>query len=288
MVGQILFLGYYIKNIDLIIIRVTVCLTFSEIVLFYTLYLSPMIQVRGNHRFFNNSVIFVRDPLWILPAVFGCQPLFILFFAESWTLTTKSLIPSCFWMNGNKGDIMNIKENIYVAFDYRLTLDSGEEVDKSPAGQPLGFITGAGQIIPGLEKEMMGMTEGDGVKISVEPENAYGLVNPELFQDINKDQFPSDMEIKPGMAFQSQGPQGKMIINVKEIKDENTVVIDLNHPLAGKRLHFDVNIAEVREITSEEAENLSSESGCDCGCDCSTEQQTNCNSDGCDSESGCC
>ena len=178
---------------------------------------------------------------------------------------------------------MDIKQKVYVAFDYLLTLDSGEEVDKSPEGKPLGFITGAGQIIPGLEKEMMGMSVGDSVKISVEPENAYGMVNPELFQDVQKSQFPPDIEVKPGMTFQSQGPQGPMIINVKEIKDEETVVIDLNHPLAGKRLHFDINIVEVRDLTPEEEASLS---GCDCGC--GTDQQGGCGSGGCGSEGGCC
>ncbi|MBN2420516.1 MAG: peptidylprolyl isomerase [Deltaproteobacteria bacterium] len=179
---------------------------------------------------------------------------------------------------------MNIKEKVYVAFDYRLTLDSGEEIDKSPEGQPLGFITGAGQIIPGLEKEMMGMGVGDSVKISVEPENAYGLVNPQLFQEVKREQFPADMEIKPGMTFQSQGPHGPMIINVSEIKDENTVIIDLNHPLAGKRLHFDVNIAEVRDLTPGETAGLSS--GCGCGCDCGSDD-AGCSSGECGSD-GCC
>ena len=182
---------------------------------------------------------------------------------------------------------MNIKDNVFVAFDYCLTLDSGEEVDKSPEGQPLGFITGAGRIIPGLEKEMMGMSVGDSVKISVESEDAYGPVNPQLFQEVKREQFPADMEIKPGMTFQSQGPQGPMVINVKEMKDENTVIIDLNHPLAGKKLHFDVNIVEVRDLTPEETASLSSASGCGCGCDCSSDQQEGCDSSSCGSEGGC-
>lgn len=173
---------------------------------------------------------------------------------------------------------MDIKEKVFVAFNYLLTLDSGEEVDKSPEGSPLGFITGAGQIIPGLEKEMMGMTVGDSVKISVEPEDGYGPVNPELFQEVKREQFPSDLELKPGMTFQSQGPQGPMIINIKEMKDDDTVVIDLNHPLAGKKLHFDIDIVEVRDLTAEETESLSS--GCACGSDCSSAD--------CGSESGCC
>lgn len=180
---------------------------------------------------------------------------------------------------------MNIKEKVFVAFDYCLTLDSGEEIDKSPSGQPLGFITGAGQIIPGLEKEMMGMSVGDSVKISVESEDAYGPVNPELFQEVKREQFPADLEIKPGMTFQSQGPQGPMVINIKEMKDEDTVIIDLNHPLAGKRLHFDVKVTDVRDLTPEETAGLSS--GCGCGCDCSTDQQEGCDSGGCGSQGGC-
>ena len=174
---------------------------------------------------------------------------------------------------------MNIADKLYVAFDYKLTLDSGEKVDRSSEGQPLGIITGSGQVVPGLEKAMMGMTVGDNLKISVEPEDAYGQVNPELFQDVPRNQFPGDMELQPGMTFQAQGPQGPMVINIKEIKDENTVVIDLNHPLADKKLHFDVNIVEVREPTAEELSGLSS--GCNCGC--SAEEQSDCGTKG-----GCC
>ena len=174
---------------------------------------------------------------------------------------------------------MNIADKVYVAFDYRLTLDSGEEVDSSPKGQPLGFTTGSGQIIPGLEKAMMGKTVGDSLKISVEPEDAYGKVNPVLFRDVPRNQFPADIEIQPGMTFQAKGPQGPILVNIKEVKDEDTVVIDLNHPLAGKKLHFDVNIVEVREATAQELPGLSS--GCNCGC--SAEDQADCGKKG-----GCC
>ena len=171
---------------------------------------------------------------------------------------------------------MDIADKLYVAFDYKLTLDSGEKVDSSSEGQPLGIITGSGQIIPGLEKAMMGRTVGDSLKISFEPEEAYGQVNPELYQDVPRNQFPGDMELQPGMTFQAQGPQGPMVINIKEIKDENTVVIDLNHPLTGKKLHFDVNIVEVREPTAEELSGLSS--GCNYGC--SAEEQSDCGTKG--------
>lgn len=165
---------------------------------------------------------------------------------------------------------MNIADKVYVAFDYRLTLDSGEEVDKSPDNQPFGFITGSGQVIPGLEKGIMGMTAGDKAEITVKPEDAYGQVNPALIGDVPRSHFPGDMELKPDMMFQSQGPDGIVSAKVKEIKDENTVVVDLNHPLAGETLHFNVNIIEVREPTPEELSGLSpncssSEEGGGCG-----------------------
>jgi FKBP-type peptidyl-prolyl cis-trans isomerase SlyD len=174
---------------------------------------------------------------------------------------------------------MNIADKMYVALDYKLTLDSGKQIDSSSEGKPLGFITGSDQIIPGLEKAIMGMTVGDSLKISFEPEDAYGEVKTELFQDVPRKQFPDDIELKPGMTFQAQSPQGTVLINIKETKDENTVVIDLNHPLAGKRLHFDVNIVEVREPTAEELSVLSS----GCNCSCSAEEKA-----GCGTKGGCC
>jgi len=167
---------------------------------------------------------------------------------------------------------MNIADNVYVSFDYELTLDSGEKVDSTSDRQPLGFIAGYGQIIPGLEKGMMGMKVGDSSKISVAPEDAYGPAKPELMQDVPRSRFPADVEPKPGMTFQGQGPQGPIVVSVKEIKDEDTVVVDFNHPLAGKKLHFDVNIVEVREPTAEELSALSP----GCSCDCSAEEQAGC------------
>ncbi len=128
------------------------------------------------------------------------------------------------------------------------------------------------------------MAVGEKARISVEPQNAYGLINPELYQEIRRDQFPADIEIKPGMAFQSPGPQGPMIIKVKEVKGDDTVVIDLNHPLAGERLHFDINIAEVRQLTNEERDGLLSSCGCGCGSDHAGE----CGSGGCGSDGSCC
>ena len=152
---------------------------------------------------------------------------------------------------------MKIEKKLFVAIEYCLTLDSGEEVDRSRSDNPLSFITGTGQIIPGLEKEIMGMETGDSANITVEPDDAYGPPRKDLMHEIPRSQFPADADIKPGIKFQAQSPNGPIIILVKTIKDD-TVTVDLNHPLAGQRLHFDVKIAEVREPSAQE---LATEAG---------------------------
>ncbi len=161
---------------------------------------------------------------------------------------------------------MNIADKKYVAIEYTLSLESGQEIDKSPSGQPLGFIAGTGQIIPGLEKALMGRVAGDSAKIVVEPEDAYGPVNDKLFQEIPKNQFPADVDIKPGMAFEAQGPRGPFMITVASVNDNDTVTVDLNHPMAGKQLHFDVNVVEVREPTADELAQAASQMSSGCGC----------------------
>ena len=173
---------------------------------------------------------------------------------------------------------MNIAENMYVAIEYTLTLDSGQEIDKSPAGQPLGFITGTGQIIPGLEKALMGRTAGDNAKLVVAPEDAYGPVKDNLFQDIPKSQFPDDVDVKPGMAFEAQGPRGPFMITVAKVNDNETVTVDLNHPMAGKELHFDVNVVEVRDPTAGELAQAAASFSSGCGCGCGSDDTDACGS----------
>ena len=161
---------------------------------------------------------------------------------------------------------MEIAEKVYVAIDYKLTLESGQEIDKSPEGQPLSFITGFGQIIPGLEKALMGKAAGDSAQLVIEPEEAYGPVREDLLQEIPKSQFPADIELKPGMNFEAQSPRGPMMITIAEINDNDTVTVDLNHPMAGKQLHFDINVVEVREPTQAELQQLQqAQAGCGCG-----------------------
>lgn len=164
---------------------------------------------------------------------------------------------------------MKIAKNLFVAIEYCLSLDSGEEVDRSRTGNPLNFITGTGQIISGLEKEIMGMEAGDSANITVEPDDAYGPAREDLLHEIPRSQFPPDVDIKSGLKLQAQSPNGPIMILVKTVEDD-TVTVDLNHPLAGQRLHFDVKIVEVREPSAQE---LSTEAG---ACSCGTESPDNC------------
>lgn len=184
------------------------------------------------------------------------------------------------------GNFVNIADKLFVAIDYRLTLDSGEEIDSSQPGEPLGFIAGSGQIIPGLENALMGMKAGDSSRVVVEAEDGYGAVSEELFQDIPMDQFPDDVTLESGMTFEASGPHGPVLVSIAGVNaDDETVTVDLNHPLAGKRLCFDVNVVEVREPSAEELAELES----DCGCGCGTHGDGSCEPRGnCGSGCSCC
>ena len=168
-----------------------------------------------------------------------------------------------------KGEIiMKIQNDVYVAIDYTLTLDSEEVVDCSEPGKPFGFIFGGGQVIMGLEKGLEGMEQGESVKFTVDPEEGYGQPRQELFREIPREHFPGDVDLAPNMIFEGSGPQGNFRFRVESVSDD-VVVADLNHPLAGERLHFEVEVVEVREARAEELEALKNHAGCapeNCGC----------------------
>jgi len=165
---------------------------------------------------------------------------------------------------------MNIQDNAFVAIDYKLTLDSGEVVDESEQGEPLGFLFGCGQLIPGLERQMTGMGVGDRAELTVEAEEGYGPYRDELVRPVPKESFPDDVPLQPGMIFQGTGPHGPVAIRVKAVEDDK-VMADFNHPLAGERLHFEVTVTEVRAATQGEidaatqAHDCSEHGGCQ-GC----------------------
>jgi len=146
---------------------------------------------------------------------------------------------------------MQIADHTVVSFHYTLTDDQGTVIDSSAGREPLTYLHGVGQIVPGLEKEMAGRAVGDQFKVDVAPEEGYGVRHAELEQQVPREAFQGVEDIQPGMQFQGRGPQG--VINVTVTKVEDGVVhIDGNHPLAGQTLHFDVQVTEVREATAEE------------------------------------
>ena len=160
-------------------------------------------------------------------------------------------------------------ENSVVGIEYELTEAGGSEVlDSNKGAAPLEFIIGKGQLIPGLEKALVGMNTGDTADILVKAEEAYGLKDDEALQELPRDQFEG-IELEKGMSLYGQGQQGETIqVNVIDFNDE-TVQVDFNHPLAGKDLMFNVTVVSERDATDEEAESGQIGGGCtdgSCGC----------------------
>ncbi|MDR9439724.1 MAG: peptidylprolyl isomerase [Halomonas sp.] len=148
---------------------------------------------------------------------------------------------------------MQIAQNSVVAFHYTLTNDAGEVLDSSEGREPLTYLHGAGNIIPGLEKQLEGRTTGDKLQAQVSPEEGYGEVQAQLVQEVPRDAFQGVDNVEPGMQFQAQTQGGPLMVTVTQV-DGDTVTVDGNHPLAGQSLNFDVEIAEVREASEEEIE----------------------------------
>ena len=148
---------------------------------------------------------------------------------------------------------MQIAQNSVVAFHYTLTNDAGEVLDSSEGREPLTYLHGAGTIIPGLEKKLEGRESGDKLQVAVSPEEGYGESQPSLVQEVPRESFQGVESVEPGMQFQAQTQGGPLMVTVTKVEGD-TVVVDGNHPLAGQKLNFDVEIAEVREATAEEAE----------------------------------
>ncbi|MCP1375595.1 FKBP-type peptidyl-prolyl cis-trans isomerase [Dyella lutea] len=146
---------------------------------------------------------------------------------------------------------MQIADQTVVSFHYTLTDDQGTVIDSSAGREPLTYLHGVGQIVPGLEKEMVGRAVGDQFKVDVAPEEGYGVRHAELEQQVPREAFQGVEDIQPGMQFQGRGPQGVINVTVTRIED-GVVHIDGNHPLAGQTLHFDVQVTDVREATAEE------------------------------------
>lgn len=137
-----------------------------------------------------------------------------------------------------------IEDGRKVSLEYTLTLDDGTQADSNVGGEPLVYQQGAEQILPALEDELAGMAVNESKQVTLPPEKGYGEVNPELRQSVDADVIPEEAR-HAGAQLVSEDREGhRRLIRVHEVKDDK-IVLDLNHPLAGQTLHFDVKVLAI-------------------------------------------
>ena len=140
-----------------------------------------------------------------------------------------------------------IKNGDTVSVHYTGTLTSGEVFDSSLERKPLKFTLGKGQLIPGFERAIMGLSVGEKVRVNIPSNEAYGEYNSEMVLQVPNNQLPPELDAQVGMQLQLNQPDGQVIpVQITQVKVE-MVTIDANHPLAGEDLNFDIEIIEIHE-----------------------------------------
>ena len=149
---------------------------------------------------------------------------------------------------------MQITQNTVASIEYTLKDQEGEVLDTSEGREPLTYLHGSGNLVPGLEAALEGNGEGDSVSVTVEPAEGFGERDENLIQQVPKTAFEGVDSIEAGMRFQASDENGQgRIVTVTEVADDQ-VTVDANHPLAGVPLNFNVNVVEVRAASDEEIE----------------------------------
>jgi FKBP-type peptidyl-prolyl cis-trans isomerase SlyD len=157
------------------------------------------------------------------------------------------------WAEDKKGGAIAVSDGKQVSLEYTLTLEDKSKIDSNVGKEPLVYTQGAHEIIPGLEKQVAGLKVGESKRIEVPPAEGYGAVDPARKQEVEKNRIPEDAR-KVGAKLTGQGPQGQPIFaQVTEVKD-TTVVLDMNHPLAGKKLIFDIKVLKVEDAPANKVE----------------------------------
>lgn len=144
-----------------------------------------------------------------------------------------------------------VANDVVVSIDYTLTVD-GEVVDSTEGDEPLQFLQGHQNIIPGLERELVGMKVGDSKQVHVNPTEAYGEVDPENIIEVPRTEFPAEIPLEPGTELEVKNADGEVLSATIAEVGASTIKLDFNHPLAGKALTFEVTIVELRSATEEE------------------------------------
>jgi len=150
------------------------------------------------------------------------------------------------------GANMKVGKDKVVLMHYTLKNDAGDVIDSSDGGDPLPFLQGHGNIIPGLESALEGSKVGDKLDVSIKPEEGYGERMKDAIQEIPSSALQGVDEVKVGMQLQSQDKDGNaFLVSVTKIEDDK-ITVDGNHPLAGQTLHFSVSIESIRKAEAEE------------------------------------
>jgi FKBP-type peptidyl-prolyl cis-trans isomerase SlyD len=147
--------------------------------------------------------------------------------------------------------ILSIQKDSVVTFNYTLKDDAGDVLDSSSAGEPLAYLHGHGNLVPGLERELEGKNGGDKLSVKVAPADGYGEMSRDLIQKVPRRSLKGIAKITVGMRLHAQTPEGPRAVTVTNVTGD-MVTIDGNHPLAGQNLNFDIEIIEVRAATEEE------------------------------------
>ena len=148
-------------------------------------------------------------------------------------------------------ELKKVDDGQVVSMHYTLRVN-GQVLDSSEGGEPLQFIQGMGHIIPGLENELYEMKIGDSKKVVVAAKDGYGEVDDEAFMDVPRDSFPTDVPAEVGTELELRDQSDHPVYARIETISADNVRLNMNHPLAGKELHFDVKIADLRPATEEE------------------------------------
>jgi len=146
---------------------------------------------------------------------------------------------------------MQIAQDAVVSIHYTLTNDKGETLDSSAGGEPLAYLHGNGNLIPGLENALTGKQAGDKLTVKVAPADGYGEYDKELVQRVPRRSFRGISDVRVGMQFQVQAGGGARTVTVTHIAGD-MITVDGNHALAGQNLNFEIEITDVRVATEEE------------------------------------
>jgi peptidylprolyl isomerase len=160
--------------------------------------------------------------------------------------------------------VEKVEKGMFVSVDYKGSLENGEIFDSSHGRQPLEIQMGAGQLIKGFEKELLGMAVNEKKVFSVEPEDAYGRRDEDLSQSFARSDVPPELNPRVGMTVGVRSPEGHQIPARITYVDNEKLTLDLNHPLAGETLTFEIEVKGISNTPTQ------SPSACGSGCDCSS------------------